>query len=426
MPPPDASSSNSARSSVTLRVAILAGALFCLAVALCWAAVLAGPTPVHAATQLPGKTVTAAFSSEEPAPPRITCKAAILIDQDTGEILFSHAANNRLPNASTTKIMTAVLALEKLELDDEITISNRAVSTAGSKSKLRAGEVLTVEQLLYALMVVSGNDASIALAENVAGSQKAFVEMMNAKAQELGLTNSHFVNPCGLNDERHFMSAKDLATLTQYALKNPKFAQIVDTIYFSLPPLPGNPNNPENLRDFDNQNELLHWLPWVTGVKTGSTPYAKYCLVASGTQEGVSLIAVVLGAAESEIRWKETRSLLEYGFSLYSWTLLVDTGEVVAEVDVADMFGRRARLVAARPLVARLAKSALAQGHMTLERPMVAPVYVGEVFGSMEFVCEGKSLGSVDVIAAQAVEKPTVEMIMDRWNYLRPRLLRQT
>ena len=148
--------------------------------------------------------------------------------------------------------------------------------------------------------------------------------------------------------------------------------------------------------------------------------------VASGTQEGVSLIAVVLGAAESEIRWKETRSLLEYGFSLYSWTLLVDTGEVVAEVDVADMFGRRARLVAARPLVARLAKSALAQGHMTLERPMVAPVYVGEVFGSMEFVCEGKSLGSVDVIAAQAVEKPTVEMIVDRWNYLRPRLLRQT
>ena len=194
MPPPDASSSNSARSSVTLRVAILAGALFCLAVALCWAAVLAGPAPVHAATQLPGKTVTAAFSSEEPAP-RITCKAAILIDQDTGEILFSHAANNRLPNASTTKIMTAVLALEKLELDDKVTISNRAVSTAGSKSKLRAGEVLTVEQLLYALMVVSGNDASIALAENVAGSQKAFVEMMNAKAQELGLTNSHFANP---------------------------------------------------------------------------------------------------------------------------------------------------------------------------------------------------------------------------------------
>jgi D-alanyl-D-alanine carboxypeptidase (penicillin-binding protein 5/6) len=401
-------------------------AFLCLTGAAGWVVILVGPaSPALAADQLPTWTITASASSEKPAPPRISATAAILIDQDTGEILFSHNANARLPMASTTKIMTAVLVLETLELDAKVTVSANAVATIGSKSSLQRGEVLTVEQLLNALMVVSGNDASIALAEAVAGSVEAFVERMNAKAEALGLTNTHFVNPCGLNNKKHFSSAKDLATLAQYALRDPVFSRIVDTIYFSLPPLAAvPPATKETLRDFDNQNELLKRLTWVTGVKTGSTPYAKYCLVASGSLEGVSLVAVILGAEESEIRWKEARSLLEYGVRLYPRTLLVDTGEAVAEVDVSDHLGRRVKLVAAGPLVARLSKTDVVTGTVRLDRALVTPVHVGDVFGVLEFTLDGESVGSVGLIAAQPVERPTIQVMLDYWKHLRPKLLR--
>lgn len=403
-------------------------AFLCLAAAMyCAVALLAPAPPASASTPLPGKTITASFPSGEPTPPSITATAAILIDQKTGEILFSRNANARLPMASTTKIMTAMVVREALDLDAKVKISANAVGTIGSKSSLQAGEVLTVEQLLNALLVVSGNDASIALAEATAGSEKAFVELMNAKAEALGMTNTHFVNPCGLNHKKHFSSAKDLATMTQEALKDPVLSRIVDTIYFSLPPLPAaSPGAKEVLRDFDNQNELLHRLGWVTGVKTGSTPYARYCLVASGTVEGVTLIAVILGASESEIRWKEARSLLEYGFSLYPRTVLVDTGEVVAELDVSDFLGRLVPLVAARPLVTRLSRTDVVTATLRLDRAMIVPVDVGEVFGAVEFRASGEDLGSVDLVAARSIGRPTIKMLIERWGHLWPLGLRPT
>lgn len=370
-------------------------------------------TPV-APIDIPSRTITATFPSGEPNPPRISSKAAFMIDADTGEYLFSHNANARLPNASTTKIMTALLALESLDLSELVTVSRNAVSTIGSKSRLVAGETLTVEQLLYALMVVSGNDASIALAEAVSGSVAAFVEKMNARADELELTNTHYVNPCGLNNKKHFASAKDLAFLAQHALRNPVFAQIVDTIDFALPPLPPvPPETEETLRKFDNQNELLKQMDWATGVKTGSTPYAKYCLVASGTKDGVSLIAVVLGAQEDATRWSEARALLEYGLSLYPRTLLVGKGEMIAELDVGDPIGRRLRLVTDRPLVARLSQTEPATSQVTLHRDLALPIHAGETFGTMDFIVGGSIVGSVELIAASPIERPSIGMILD-------------
>ncbi|MBN1631637.1 MAG: D-alanyl-D-alanine carboxypeptidase, partial [Thermoleophilia bacterium] len=273
-------------------VTCLAAMISCAALLGPAASAAAGPpliqsTPTISA-DIPSRVITAAFPSSEPKPPKITSTAAFMIDAKTGEYLFSQNANARLPMASTTKIMTAILALESLDLNHKVTVSAKAVSTIGSKASLVAGETLTVEQLLYALMVVSGNDASMALAEAVSGDVDTFVQRMNAKAKKLGLTNTHFVNPCGLNNKKHFSSAKDLAFLAQYALRDPVFARIVDTIDFSLPPIPPvPPATQETLRVFDNQNELLKQLSWATGVKTGSTPYAKYCLVTSGAREGV-------------------------------------------------------------------------------------------------------------------------------------------
>jgi D-alanyl-D-alanine carboxypeptidase (penicillin-binding protein 5/6) len=379
------------------------------------AAVLGFAPSAAASTQLQNLTIAPVFPDGEPDPPVITATAAILIDMDSGQILYSRNANARLPMASTTKIMTATLALESLALDTKVTVSAGAVGTAGSKAALVKGEVLTVEQLLNALLVVSGNDAAIALAQAAAGSVQAFVERMNEKAKALGLSNTHFVNPSGLNDGKHFSSAKDLATLTQYAMKNPTFRRIVDTREYVLPTL--DDNTP---RKFDNQNELLHKLPWVIGVKTGSTPYAKFCVVAAGTKEGVSLIAVVLGASEDEIRWKEAEALLNYGFSLYPRTILVDRGQLIAELAVPDLLGRTVRLVTDRPLTVRLFKADVVTGSVKLEREPILPVDVGEAFGAIEFTANGKSLGSVTLLAAQPVPKPSLTMIMRYWREFWP------
>lgn len=397
-------------------VAAFVFVVICTAILLSALALTGPAASAHASPDLSGATISASFPSGKPAPPRITCTAAILIDAETGEILFSHNANARLPMASTTKIMTAMIVLEELELDTEVTISSNAVSTIGSKSALVEGEVLTVEQLLYALLVVSGNDAGVALAEATAGSVPAFVEKMNAKADALGLSNTNFVNPCGLNNKKHFSSAKDLATLAQYALKDPVFSRIVDTVYFSLPPLDEVPPGAEdNLRDFDNQNELLHRLPWVTGVKTGSTPYAHYCVVASGTVEGVSLVAVILGATEDETRWKEGRALLEYGLDLHPRTLLCTQGQPVTELDISDHLGRKVPLVTDEPLVARLSESDAVTPTLVLDQDVTCPVEAGDLCGTVEFTLDGESLGSVNLIAAQSVPKPTIKMILDYW-----------
>jgi serine-type D-Ala-D-Ala carboxypeptidase (penicillin-binding protein 5/6) len=396
---------------------VRAAATLLAVIAVFWAvAFLAPASPAAAAVGTPNLELTASFPAGEPAQPRITATAAILIDADTGEILFSHNANARLPMASTTKIMTALLVLDSLDLDTEVTVSANAVATIGSKTMLVQGEVLTVEQLLNALLVVSGNDAGVALAEATAGSVKAFVEKMNAKADALGLTNTNFVNPCGLNNTKHFSSAKDLATLAQYALGDPVFSGIVDTVLFSLPPIPPvAPSTKATPRDFDNQNELLHRYAWVTGVKTGSTPYAKYCVVASGTVENVSLIAVILGAQEDETRWKEAKALFDYGFGLYPRTVLVNTGQLVTELDVGDLIDRPARLVTDRAIVARLSRTDVAKSTIRLDRALTLPVNVGDVFGTVEFTLEDRSLGSAKLLAAQSIQRPTIEMILDHW-----------
>ena len=227
------------------RLALVAAlSLLVLAVAL-----LALTGSALAATPAPDTTITASFPSGEPSPPTITATAAILIDADTGAILFSKNANTRLPMASTTKIMTAIVVLETLDPEQKVTVSANAVSVDGSKASLVKGEVLTVDQLLHGLLIISGNDAAIALAEAAGGSVKGFVGMMNAKAKEMGLKNTHFVNPHGVQPKgadsgNHYSSAKDLALMAQYARKYPLFREIVDSESITLPAAPGQTEAP--------------------------------------------------------------------------------------------------------------------------------------------------------------------------------------
>jgi D-alanyl-D-alanine carboxypeptidase len=372
--------------------------------------ILAHASVVHASPTVLAKKIPAAEYSSLPSPPDITARAAIVVDTGTGEVLFEQEADTQLPMASTTKIMTATLVLESLDLDEKVVVPQHAAGTAGSVANLQWGEVLTVEQLLYALMVPSGNDAAITLAEETAGSVSAFVEMMNDKAEALGLSNTHFSNPNGLHLEDHYSSARDLATLTQYAMQDPTFRRIVDTPKYELPWPDGS-----FIREYKSGNVLLEKYPWVDGVKTGSTPYAGYCMVASGTYDGTSLVVVLLGAENDDVRWAEVEALFDYGLTVRPWTVLADKGELVGELDTADPLRRQVRIVAQRALTVRLSPGDEVIRTAQVVDEVMLPVHIGDALGELDFYLDGVLLGSVALVAAQTLDRIPVGEFINQW-----------
>jgi D-alanyl-D-alanine carboxypeptidase (penicillin-binding protein 5/6) len=355
----------------------------------------------------PPVTVTAVFPSGDPEPPALTSTAALVMDADSGQVLFSKNPDERLPMASTTKIMTAILVLESLDLKTKVMVSRNAHFQSGSVVGLYVLDEVTVEQLLYWLLVFSGNDAAVALAEKISGSVDKFVVKMNVKANTMGLTNTHFTNPSGLNQTGHYSSCTDLAAMAREAMKNETFRKIVKTQIYELPhPGAFTPKEPKN------SNALLARYDWVTGVKTGSTPAAGYCMVASGTRDGISLIAVQLGAKDDATRWSDAEALFDYGFGLIPTTALAQPGQVLAEVPVGDPLGQQVELTPKDQLVTRLRKGEATTGTITLSRALTLPVVAGQVFGSVEFTLNGKSLGKTDLVAQHSVYIPTLRRIL--------------
>ncbi|HEY63825.1 MAG TPA: D-alanyl-D-alanine carboxypeptidase [Caldilineae bacterium] len=239
--------------------------------------------------------------------PPLSARAALLADGETGEILLQHNADQPLPPASTTKMMTALVTLERAR-PDEIVIVPAEALIGNASMGLRAGEQLTVQDLLYGLLMVSGNDAAMALAYHVAGSPEAFVELMNRRAAEMGLKHTHFVNPHGLDAPGHVASAADLLAIAREGLAQPLFARIVAT-----------PRKEVAGRLLINRNELLTTYPGADGVKTGTTDAAGQCLVASATREGHRAISVVLGSND---RYADSRALLDHYFTYFGWRRL--------------------------------------------------------------------------------------------------------
>ena len=348
---------------------------------------------------------------DRPEPPRVTAKAAVLVDMDTGTVLYSRNADKQLEMASTTKIMTAILILESLPLDQKVKVPAAAVSAAGSTLGFHRGETFTVEQLLYAMLVPSANDAAITLGVAEAGSVKAFVAKMNARAEEMGLTNTHFANNCGLHAANHYSSAKDIAKIASFAMRDPVFRRIVSTREYTLPHAGGLAP-----RLIKTSNELLQDVDWVNGIKTGSTPWSGYCLVSSATKNGLTLIGVVLGAKDQRTREAESKALLTYGFERCRLKKLVDGGAVIADVPAPDPLDRQVRLVTASSYTRRLLGEDEVTGQVKLSRDMTLPVTAGEVLGKLEFFQGKADLGSVPLIAAEAVELPTLRMILDHLN----------
>lgn len=245
----------------------------------------------------------------------IYAKSYILYDINSGYILSQKNANIQLPIASTTKILTAIIVLENYHLNDTVVISKNAASQIGSEVMLKSGEKITIESLLYALLIQSGNDAALALAENYPGDVKEFVNAMNAKASYLGLKNTHLKDPAGLDDEGK-STAHDLAILTAYALRNPTFSKIVKTVDFDITSIDGRITH-----KLESSNRLIKsdqplYYPLAIGVKTGFTPIAGHCLVAAAEKNGRKIISIVLNTDEfsNDASAEQSKKLLEWGF----------------------------------------------------------------------------------------------------------------
>lgn len=253
--------------------------------------------------------------------PNLNSRIAVAYDRQSGNVIFGKDENKRTAMASTTKIMTAIVLIENCNLNQMVTVSSKAASTGGSRLGLKKDDKIIMQDLLYGLMLKSGNDAAVAIAENVGGSIEGFAEMMNSKAKELGLTDTHFVTPHGLDDPEHYTTAYELAKLADYALKNDTFANVVNTKNYTVN-INGYP------KDISNTNELLGYLDGVNGVKTGFTNNAGRCLVTSVNRNGFEIITVVLQADTKKIRTADSIKLIEYVYQNYE---LVNIKEMVDE-----------------------------------------------------------------------------------------------
>ena len=324
--------------------------------------------------------------------PSIDAHSAIVMDMESGRVLFEKNAYIKRPMASTTKIMTAIVAIENGKLDDIVEVSERAASIWGSKIHLKKGQKISLKELLYGLMLRSGNDAAIAIAEHIGGSEEKFLEMMNNKAREIGALNTNFKTPHGLDAEGHYSTAYDLSIITRYALKNPLFSSIVSTRTAYV-----------NGRSVNNTNEMLSIYKGADGVKTGFTGQAGRCLVASATRAGVRYISVVLNCSTRAKRAMSSKMILDYAFNNYSRHNLAEKDEIVAEVNVVKGLKGRVSIKTCDSLVLPLTQSELSelQKNIYLPDKLRAPVSKGQIVGKIEYVSTGKILGSVFLETAE-------------------------
>jgi len=343
------------------------------------------------------------------AVPDIKANAAILMDAKTGQVLYNKNMNKRGAPASTTKILTAILAIESGRLDEMTKVSVKASSTPGSSMHLYPGQLISLRELVTGLLLRSGNDAAVAIAEYLAGSSEAFVDLMNQKAAALGALHSHFCNPNGLSAAGHYSTAFDLAWMSRYALNNPIFADIVNTKETTIEWLDKRGQGHDvNLR---NTNKLLWMLDDADGVKTGTTGEAGPCLVSSATRGNQKLIAVVL---HDHNRWYDSMQLLKYGFNAFDLYEFAQENEIVAVLPVEDGFAGEVDALATTYAALTVATEDLPHVTVKTDLPdkLKAPVYQGQKIGEIIFYVNDQPVKTVDIVAAQAIEERTLPRVL--------------
>jgi len=337
--------------------------------------------------------VPAAFA-QDMAP---NARAAVVLDVASGRILYGKNMDEKLPMASTTKIMTAITAIEKGNIDDTVIASFRAQNTGGSSIYLQAGERLSLEDLLYGLMLRSGNDAAVAIAEHVGGNIEQFAQIMNQKAVEIGAFNSNFVNSHGLDNKDHYTTVQDLGLIASYALRNKIFSRIVSTKQKKIPWW-----GRSYCRVLKNKNKLLWQLEGGDGVKTGYTKMAGRCLVASATRDGWQLVSVVLNCGPM---WQESKKLLEYGFGTYQPVKYYEKGQFVKTVAVSNGKKERVRIVTDRLLMVPLTGEEKERVQVKEEWVdfLEAPVREGQKAGEVRIELDGKTLMKANLVAQEDI-----------------------
>ena len=343
-------------------------------------------------------------------PASVNAAGAVLIEAESGKVLFEQHAHTRMPMASTTKIMTALVVLERCDLYATVCVDERAVGTEGSSVYLYPGELLTTEQLLFALMLSSANDAAAALAYEAAGSIEAFAALMNQKAAELGLQNTHFANPHGLDAQGHYTTAYDLACLTAYALENEDFLRIVSTQKKVIPL-----NDRQGARVLRNHNKLLSSFDGCIGVKTGFTKKSGRCLVSAAERDGVRLVCVTLDCPDD---WRTHTALLESGFDAYERVLLTPANTYVATIPVVGGTQDALYLQADRQVAVTLPKSRGEIGFFVEARHFLyAPVAAGTYAGDAVWTLDGEEIARTPLFTIQEVQQHTVKRSPIRWLY---------
>lgn len=324
----------------------------------------------------------------------ISAKRAIIIECQSGDIIYEKNAYEKAPMASTTKIMTALVAIENADLDKKILIDERFVNIEGSSIYLRVGEILTVREMLYALMLESANDVATALAYTVGGSIEGFAEMMNKKAREIGAYSTSFKNPHGLDDDEHYTTAYDLAKIAAYAMENPVFREIVSTKSITIL------KNTDYPRLLVNHNKLLRGYSGAIGIKTGFTKKCGRCLVSCAEVDGVRLVAVTLDAPSD---WNDHRELLDYGFTQYENIVLAEPNDYNLSLNVVN--GKKSSVLCSNGnMLSVTLKKGLKNDIRAVfecEHFLYAPVKRGDLVGKIVYYLDKKEIASLPIYATE-------------------------
>ena len=352
----------------------------------------------------------------------LECGGAVLIEQNSGRVLYDHNMHQKLRPASVTKIMSILLIMEaidsgRLSYTDKIPCTETAAAMGGSQIWLDVREELTVDEMLKAICVVSANDCTVAMAEYLAGSQEAFVEQMNAKAKELGMNDTNFKNCHGIDEDGHETSAYDIALMSRELLtKHPNITKYT-TIWM------------DSLRDgkseLVNTNKLIRNYKGATGLKTGSTSIALYNLSASATRDNLSLIAVIMKAPTTKIRFAEAEKLLDYGFSNFQYSKFSNENDILKSISVQKGVKDSIDLAYETSVGALVKKGESKNVEQTINIPEIisAPINKGDVIGNIVYTIDGNEVAKVNIIANESVEKNNIinmiNYVFKKWSFLR-------
>ncbi len=355
-----------------------------------------------------------ASKSEFPKP---RAKSAVVIDANSGDVIYAQDAEKKLYPAGTSNIMTAIIALENAALGDSFTVTEDALANVRYDQPqlgIRVGESYTLEQLLYAILLNSDNDAANAIAIGISGTIDGFVEKMNKKAEELGLSNTHFANPTGLQNENHYMSAQDLALLARYAMQNTEFKNIVKTPKYDM-------QTPHGIQTLLSTNHLVsrykypyHYYTGAIGVKSGNSPDAGYCLVSAAEKNNLYIISVVMGCDNADAKdgaysFTDTAKMLNYIFENYKSVLLAKKGDIVYDSKVSEAKdGVRVAITVEDDVYITLKDTAnadLITSEVNIIQELKAPIHTGDYFGTITYSYNGKTVKTANVVAANEVKR---------------------